>query len=212
MSKLLIIGARGFARELLECVMQSDPEAEVTLYDDVSPDAPEKLFDRFRILRSPEEAADYFRNVDRRFALGVGTPNLREKLFGKFVTLGGQPQTVISPFAKIGMFENRIGEGVCILADAVVESSNSIGRGSLIHVGAFISHDVTIGEFCEISPRANLLGGVTIGTKCRIGTGCIILPQLTVGDLSVVGAGAVVTKDVPRSKTVAGIPAKSIVH
>lgn len=210
MSKLLIIGAKGFAKELLECVLQTTPETGITLYDDLDSSVAAKLFDRFPVLRTIDDAAHYFKSVDRRFALGVGSPDAREALFEKLVRAGGEPETVISRFAKIGELGNQVGEGVCVLADAVIESSNLIGKGALIHIGAFVSHDVTIGEFCEISPRANLLGGVTIGRKCRIGTASTILPGLAVGDSSVVGANAVVTKGVGPLTTVVGIPAGPI--
>src|SRR5688500_2775818 len=109
MSKLLIVGAKGFAKELLEAVVQGDPEAEVKFYDDVSGDLPERLFEKFEIIRTAEAAADYFEAVDRSFALGIGAPQTRERLFEKFVAIGGRPRTVISPFAKIGRFANNIG-------------------------------------------------------------------------------------------------------
>jgi len=210
MFRILVVGVKGFAKELLETVIQNDLKAEITFYDDVSDDLPERLFERFPIIRSEQEASVYFRNVDVAFAIGVGHPRLRLKFLDKFSELGGKPTTVISPFAKIGAYKNIIGEGVCILTDAVLETNNQIGRGSLIHVGALVSHDVSIGEFCEISPRASLLGGVRIGDYSRLGTGCVILPRVSVGDNAVIGAGAVVTKDVMDGMTVGGIPARPL--
>lgn len=210
MSNILIIGAKGFAKELLETVSQNDPHTEVTFFDDLSGDLPTLLFDRYPILRSRSEAAEYFRTVDRDFALGVGSPELRLRFFKEFMDLGGTPRTILSTFAKIGRHANRVGRGTCILTDAIVETNNSIGEGCLIHVGALISHDVIVGDFCEVSPRANILGSVTIGSGCRIGTASTVLPHLTIGDNAVVGAGAVVTKDVGVGQTVVGIPARPI--
>jgi sugar O-acyltransferase (sialic acid O-acetyltransferase NeuD family) len=210
MFRILIIGAGGFAKELLETVVQNDPSPALTFYDDVGDDLPDRLFDRFPVITNEAEARAYFRDVHRAFALGVGSPQSRAGLYEKFVALGGDPKTIVSPFAKIGRYGNSVGEGSCILTNAVVETNNRIGKGTLIHIGALVSHDVGIGEFCEISPRASLLGNVKIGDKCSLGTGCIILPKISVGNDVVVGAGAVVTKDVPDGTTVVGVPARPI--
>ena len=210
MTRMLIIGAKSFAKELLEAVVQRNADAKVTFYDDISDDLPDLIFERYPVIRTAAAAAEYFRGVDKGFALGIGKPSLRKLFFNKFVALGGEPRIIISPFAKIGLFGNNIGDGVCVLTDAVVESNNNIGKGSLIHVGALISHDVAIGEFCEISPRVNLLGAVKVGTDCSFGTGCVILPRINIGNNVTVGAGAVVTKDVTEYMTVVGVPARQI--
>lgn len=51
---------------------------------------------------------------------------------------------------------------------------------------------------------------VIFRSGCVIGASCTILPGVVVGSQSFVAAGAVVTKDVPASTLVAGVPAKVV--
>jgi sugar O-acyltransferase (sialic acid O-acetyltransferase NeuD family) len=207
---MLVLGAKGFAKELLEALVQSGGASPLAFYDDVSADLPELLFGVYPILRSEAAAVSYLKETSNAFALGVGEPQLRSLFYEKFTNLGGEPATVISPFAKIGKHRNVIGEGCAVLTDAVIESNNSIGKGCLLHVGCLISHDAVIGNFCEISPRANILGNVTIGNLCSLGTASSILPGIRIGNNVRVGAGAVVTRDVADGLTVIGVPAKPL--
>jgi maltose O-acetyltransferase len=51
---------------------------------------------------------------------------------------------------------------------------------------------------------------ITIGSHVWIGAGATVLPGVTIGDKAVIAAGAVVTKDVPESCLVGGVPAQVI--
>ena len=207
---MLIIGAKGFAKELLETVCQIKREKHITFYDDISGDLPDLLFDEYTIIRNFNDAEKYLKSGDGKFALGIGNPIFRYKLAQKFKAIGGELVSVISPFAKIGQWENSIGAGSNILSNVVIESNNVIGAGNLIHVGALVSHDITTGKFCEISPMVNLLGEVSLGDFCSIGASAVILPKIKIGKNVIVGAGAVVTEDVPDNSMVVGVPAKIV--
>lgn len=207
---MLIVGAKGFAKELLEIILQTETDPQIVFYDDVSVDLPDLLFGKYRILKNKKEAIQYLSSENSKFVLGIGNPLLRKNLCAEFEAIGGELTSVISPYSLIGENNNLLQPGCNVLSQAVIESNNTIGRGCLIHVGSLISHDTRIGDFCEISPRANLLGNVSIGHLCSIGTASTILPKVKIGDNVKVGAGAVVTKDVPNNCVVVGIPAKPL--
>ncbi len=207
---MLIIGAKGFAKELLEVVCQINPDEQVVFYDDISTDLPEAIFGKYKIIRNLNDAEKYLCGGDGKFVLGTGNPIVRYKLAEKFKGIGGELISVISPFARIGRFANFVGTGSNILTNAVIESNNRIGSANLIHANVLISHDVKTGEFCEISPSVNLLGGVAVGNFCSIGTAATVLPKIKLGDNVIVGAGAVVTKDIPDNSVVFGVPAKIV--
>ena len=95
-----------------------------------------------------------------------------------------------------------------------------IGKGIMIDH----AHSIVIGETAVVGDNVSMLHSVTlggtgkedgdrhpkIGNGVLIGAGAKVLGNITVGPCSRVAAGSVVLHDVPRNKTVAGVPAKVI--
>jgi sugar O-acyltransferase (sialic acid O-acetyltransferase NeuD family) len=208
---MLIIGAKGFAKEVLEVLVQSKYNKNIFFYDDVNfYEKGFKLFSKFPVITSIEEAKSHFEFVDKSFTVGIGNPVLRHTIAEKFKIIGGEFSSVISPFAHIGHFENFIGTGANIMTGTVITNSVTIGMGSLINLNCTIGHDCVIGNFLEMSPGAHISGNCTIGNFVNLGTNATILPKIRVGDNVIIGAGCVVTKDVPSNSLVVGLPGKVI--
>lgn len=205
---MLIVGAGGFAKELL-CALTEKPGYEnLAFFDDIFKNPNAKMHDQFDIIRSGEAAKAYFIQYGPQFALGIGQPKLRKALATNLNALGGTLTSVISDNCYIGPYGNNLQNGITALRNAIIEADNTIGEGCLIHCNVLISHDCTIGKYCELSPSAKLLGSVTVGDCCAIGSGATILPGVTIGNNVVIGAGAVVTSNIPDNVMAVGVPAQ----
>lgn len=205
---MVVAGAKGLAKELLEIFFQNNALANLYFFDNLSDDAPEKLFSQFPIARTFEEVKKIFRDTgDPSFSLGLGNPILRHKLCAQFLEAGGRLASVISPKTDIGRYDTRLGDGCCILPGVVITSGVTIGRGCLLNPNATISHDSTLGDFVEVSPGVNVTGNCRIGDYSFLGSNAVILPKVTVGTNVTVGAGAVVTRDLPDNCLAVGVPA-----
>ncbi len=207
---MLIIGAKGFAKEILEILYQNNDIENLVFYDDVNPETDIKLFNRFLIIKTEQEAIAHFKNKDKRFVLGVGNPKIRKLLYEKFILDGGDPTSLISHNASVGRFDVEIGNGTNIMDYAVVSNNVKIGVGCLIYYNTNITHDCILGDFVELSPGATILGRCIIGQQSQIGANATILPDIRIGNNVIVGAGAVVTNDLPDNCTAVGVPAKII--
>jgi sugar O-acyltransferase (sialic acid O-acetyltransferase NeuD family) len=207
---MIIIGAKGFAKEVLEILHQLKDLDNLVFYDDVNNDAPEILFGRFPVLKSIFEAENYFNTIDCRFTIGIGNPVLRKKLFDKFKAIGGEFTSVISPKASVGHFGNNIGEGCNIMTGTVITNDVIINNGVLVNLNCTIGHDCEIGNFVEMSPGVHISGNCSLGDYCVLGTNASVLPKIKIGRNVIVGAGSVVTKDLPDNCVAVGIPAKVI--
>ena len=204
---MLIIGAKGFAKEILEILHQKGASEQLYFYDDVNKDIPDFLYGKFKILKNLEEAKAVFENGDRKFTIGIGNPLLRLKLYEKFKKIGEELVSTISDQSVIGSFDVEIDEGCNVLSGSQISNSVKIGKGCIIYYNSVITHDVEIGDFCEISPSVNILGRTKIGNFVQIGAGTIIFPDLIIGDHSIIAAGSVVRQNVAANTMVAGVPA-----
>jgi len=84
----------------------------------------------------------------------------------------------------------------------------TIGDGALIGhnvVLATLNHDIDPRKRSDMHPAP-----IFVGNNVWIGANATILPGVTIGDGSIVAAGAVVTRNVPISVIVGGVPAKII--
>jgi sugar O-acyltransferase (sialic acid O-acetyltransferase NeuD family) len=204
---MLVIGSKGFAKELLEVLHHNDNLENLVFFDNINKDITGKVYDTFTILKTIEEAQNYFKNVTNEFVIGIGNPVLREKVYHQFINLGGVCKTIISNNAKVGFYENEVGTGSIIMTDTIITSNVKIGIGCLINKQVVVSHDINIGDFTEISPGTKIGGNVVIGNLTFIGMNATILPKITIGNNVIIAAGSVVTKDIPDNCMVAGVPA-----
>lgn len=204
---MVIVGAKGHAIEIIQIFQDICLEENIWFFDNINTDVPDKLFDLFTVLKTFDEVENVFKS-DNKFVLGLGIPRHRRELSRIFKDMGGELCSVISPYAKIGDFNVKLGNGLNIMTDVIISNEVYIGEGTLLNSACSVHHNVKIGDFCEISPGARILGNVSIGNNCSIGSNACILPKLTLGNNVVVGAGAVVTKNIPDNNMAIGIPAK----
>jgi sugar O-acyltransferase (sialic acid O-acetyltransferase NeuD family) len=207
---MLIIGAKGLAKEILQILEAKNKINKLVFFDDININDPRYVYDNYLILRTDQEIKEYFKQ-DNRFALGIGNPKLRKKLCDRFEKLGGMLSSVTDKTTTIGNY-TVIEDGCILMAGVKISNGVNIGKALLAYYDVVITHDVSIGDYVELSPGSKLLGHVKVEDEVHIGSGAIILPKLKIGKGSIIGAGAIVTKDVKPGFIVVGNPARELIR
>jgi UDP-perosamine 4-acetyltransferase len=146
------------------------------------------------------------------FIIGLGhsrSLGMRARLFEAAVTLGLVPINVLHPRAAIAA-SARLGQGVAVLAGAVVNAEAEVGDNVILNTGSIVEHHCQVGAHSHVAPGAILCGNVAIGPEVIVGAGARVREGLRVGTRARVGMGGVVVRDVPVGVTVAGNPARAM--
>lgn len=204
---MLIIGAKGHAKEIIEIIREKDIYNNIFFFDNITDNNKTHLFG-YPIIKNFVEAARLF-EIDRNFTLGLGFPEIRYKITQQFLEKGGVIVSLISNNAVVAK-NIQSGTGINIMPFAAVFNDVILGNGILINSYASVHHDSKIGDFTELSPGCRILGRCTIGAMCSIGTNAVILPDIEICDNVIIGAGAIVTKNIKESGVYVGNPAKKI--
>ena len=207
MKQLIIIGARGWGREVYALVKYSrgyQTEFEIKGFLDDKSDALAGMAGYPPILDSVE---DYEPQPNDVFCCALGDNYWRKHYADIIISKGGRFINLIHKSAYIGQ-NTRLGQG-CIISHEVsiscdIEIGDFVNFQRLVDIG----HDVKIGNFCSLGTKSFIGGGVCIGDETIVHTGAIVLPHINIGSNCTVGAGAVVIKKVKDGDTVIGNPAK----
>jgi sugar O-acyltransferase (sialic acid O-acetyltransferase NeuD family) len=136
-------------------------------------------------------------------ANGVGflpRSSLRQKIFETFRAKNYRFATLIHPAAYVAGHA-ELGDGVQIMAGAIVQPGSAVLANSIINTRASVDHDCKIGESVHIAPGATLCGNVEVGDQAFVGCGASVLQGVSIGREAIVGGGAVVLRDVPAKST-----------
>ena len=212
MKNLIIIGAGGFGREVLEFaldIQEQNPEIGWRVkgfITDIPGDFDKKNTLGYEILGDIEHHKVSKNNI---YAFAIADIDFKMKTTKSFIDQGAKFVTLVHPSATIGRTV-KIGQGSIISPKVSVTCDVEIGDFVRIGSGTSIGHDVIIEDYSVISGTCGINGYAKIGRGAFLGSHAVICPHATVGEFASVGAGSVVLRKVKNNTHVFGVPAKKI--
>lgn len=207
MAKLVIWGAGGHGKVLLDCALATRNWCDIVFVDDNC-----KARAGLQIVRPvlptselPALRASGF----AEFIVAVGDNVNRARCYDFALTCELDPATVIHPTAFVSGFAH-VGAGTVVMPLAAINADAHIGVNCIINTSATVEHDCVVGDHSHIAPGARLGGAVVAGAWSFVGMNASVLPLAEIGDRAIVGAGSVVLKSVRPGETVVGNPARVI--
>ena len=207
MKKLIILGAGGYAQEVLWVV--DDINSVCPAWDFIGfidPNCPERKgqmhYDR-PVLGGWDDAPG---EGEFYFACGIGSPESRAKECLEAERRGYKPATLIHPSA-ITARHVQIGEGTIIGARCVLAPYAILGRHCALNIGVIVGHDSRMGDFCVLSPGSQLLGAAELSERVFLGANATVYLKRKVGLGSIIGANSFLLTNLGPGSSVIGVPA-----
>jgi len=193
--RILIVGAGGFGREVLQWARDAWPEACDRIAGFLSADA--HLLDGcdcgIRIVGSPDSHRPAVGDVH---LLAIGVPYARRRVAESLLARGAKFLTLVHPTGSI------------ICPYSIVSDSARLGRFVAMNYHTSLGHDASAGDFAVLSPYATLGGHAHIEQDVFLGLHASVGPGKTVGARSKVSANSCVLASAPSDSIVFGVPGR----
>jgi len=173
---MLIYGSKDFAATVAELVRHCGHEV-IGMVDDYNTGP--GILGNFTAVTRTHPPSEY------AIAMAIGYLNIpaRWAVWERIRSAGYCAPALIHPRAYVADTA-RIGEGVMVMAGAIVDVRASIGDLVVVWPGACINHDAEIGSNTFISPNATLCGFTHVGAHSFIGAGAVIVDHGKVPEAS----------------------------
>ncbi len=210
MKKVILLGAGGFAREIIETIDYINEHTDENIepigfvYDGGDKDKGTRIRD-FPVLGDLSCLSAIDRDAVFLIA-AAGRSVWRRKMVEEARKYGARFLSIVHPTSIVSKWAT-MGEGLIIQSACMIQPDVKAGDFFTCNGNVRIGHDAVIGDFVHVNPSVNIAGATVIEDDVFVGMKATIM-TCTVGCGSVIGACSLVTKDVPPHVLVKGIPGK----
>lgn len=200
--KLIIIGAGGFAKSILDSLDYTKIEiiGFIDQYKQGFHQGYPIITDKIENLK---DAGCY------HFFIAVGEPIIRRNYLDEIRQLNLKQINIIDPTALISC-QVELGQGIYIGKMCIVNRDVKIDDCVVINTRSLIEHGNRIGTCTNISTNVVLNGDVIVGEQTFVGSCTVVNGQISIGSHSIVGSGSVVIRNIQDKVVVAGAPTRLI--
>jgi len=209
MKNLIIIGARGYGREVCGLARQCSGYNTEYIIKGFLDDKLDALngFDNYPDIISSVE--NYEIQENDVFVCALGSVQWKKHYVEIILSKGGEFINLIHP-TVIFTSNVKLGNGLIIFMYSNISNDCVVDDFVTIQGFVAIGHDSKIGKWAHINAYSFMGGYAILEEEVCLNTRSTVLPNVIVRKGATVGAASLVIKNVKEGTTVFGVPAKKI--
>ncbi len=177
--KLLLVGAGGFGRVVLEHAIGVYDCAFVDDGQDIG-----TVINGCPVIGKIGDLATLFSSY-KKLVVTIGNNALRERVYNTTSEIGYSFPNIIVPSAYISPYAS-VGYGCVILNNVVIQNNAKVGNGVILNPGVEIHHDSVVEDYVLIYTNSVVRSLAHVGKRAHLGS------TLTISNEVIVPADAVV--------------------
>lgn len=210
MKKIVIVGAGSWGVRLAHYIISDKQFDVVGFLDDYKPIG--ESVNNIPVIGSISSAKKLF--IKKKFdyyiiAIGYAHFDKREMIYQSLKDQGIPPAIFIHSTVYVDSTA-KIGDGTVICPGVFIDMAVEVKENVYLGTQSHLSHNSIVDSSSYIGPSVVIAGDCYVAKKCMLGVGAILRDGLTITDNVVIGTGAVVVKNIDKSGTYIGVPAKII--
>ena len=205
-SRIIIVGAGGFGREVLHWARDAWPEHASRIAGFLSAER-DRLTCHDGSLEILADPDGYEPQSGDSLLLAIGIPIVRRQVAESLMSRGAKFLTLVHPTAIVAPTA-AIGEGSIICPYAIVSDAAQVGAFVLMNYHSSLGHDASAGNHAVLSPYATLGGNAHIGDDVFMGLHASVGPGRRIGARSKVSANSCALSDAPTESIIYGAPGR----
>jgi sugar O-acyltransferase (sialic acid O-acetyltransferase NeuD family) len=205
-SRIIIVGAGGFGREVLQWMRDAWPDRASLVAGFLSAEH-DRLQGHARcpaIIASPE---DFVPEAGDALLLAIGIADIRRRVAEMLRSRNATFLSLIHPTAIVAPTAT-IGAGSILCPYSIISDAASIGDCVLMNYHSSLGHDASAGDYAVLSPYATLGGNAHIDEDVFLGMHASVGPGKRIGARSKVSANSCALADAPADSIVYGAPGR----
>lgn len=201
MKQIAIIGAGGFAREVLWLLTDLGHAARVAAFYES-----DSIWSEREVTGLPVLPLSRFDAARSEAVVAVGSPRVRQQLVAD-LPAGTAFPTLIHPSVHRSS-RVELGAGAIVCAGSILTCDIQVLEHVHLNLATTVGHDCVLHPFVTTAPAVNISGGCDIGERVYIGTNACLREGLAIAPDATIGMGAVVVSAIAEAGVYVGNPAR----